>query len=89
MIGGMVGMAGHLEVVDDVYLTGKTMVSASITKPGLYSGKLPFDEARRFRRNSARFQKLDELAQRVLRLERARRSGEDASSSQNSDEKDT
>jgi UDP-3-O-[3-hydroxymyristoyl] glucosamine N-acyltransferase len=89
MIGGMVGMAGHLEVVDDVYLTGKTMVSASITKPGLYSGKLPFDEARRFRRNSARFQKLDELAQRVLRLERARRAGEDASSSQNSDENDT
>jgi UDP-3-O-[3-hydroxymyristoyl] glucosamine N-acyltransferase len=46
------------------------MVSHSITKPGLYSGKLPLDEARRFRRNSARFQKLDELAQRVARLER-------------------
>ena len=73
MIGGMVGMSGHLEVCDDVYLTGKTMVSHSITKPGLYSGKLPMDEARRFRRNSARFQKLDELAQRLLRLERAAR----------------
>lgn len=70
MIGGMVGIAGHLEICDDVYLTGKTMVSASIRQPGLYSGKLPFDEARRFRRNAARFQKLDDFARRVQELER-------------------
>ena len=73
MIGGMVGFVGHLEICDDVHLTGKTMVTHSITKPGLYSGQLPFDEARRFRRNSARFQRLDELAQRLGRLERAAR----------------
>ncbi len=70
MIGGMVGVVGHLQIADDVYLTGKTMVSHSITKAGLYSGQLPFDEARRFRRNSARFQQLDELAKRVRALER-------------------
>jgi UDP-3-O-[3-hydroxymyristoyl] glucosamine N-acyltransferase len=70
MIGGMVGVVGHLEIADDVYLTGKTMVTHSITKAGLYSGQLPFDEARRFRRNSARFQQLDELARRVRALER-------------------
>jgi UDP-3-O-[3-hydroxymyristoyl] glucosamine N-acyltransferase len=75
MIGGMVGVVGHLEICDDVYLTGKTMVSHSITKPGLYSGQLPLDEARRFRRNSARFQNLDELARRVQRLERAAKQG--------------
>jgi UDP-3-O-[3-hydroxymyristoyl] glucosamine N-acyltransferase len=71
MLGGMVGVVGHLQITDDVYLTGKTMVTHSITKPGLYSGQLPFDEARRFRRNSARFQQLDELARRVRALERA------------------
>jgi UDP-3-O-[3-hydroxymyristoyl] glucosamine N-acyltransferase len=71
MIGGMVGIAGHLEVCDDVAITGRTLVSASIRQPGVYSSALPFDEARRFRRNSARFQKLDELARRVRRLERA------------------
>ncbi len=70
MIGGMVGIVGHLQITDDVYLTGKTMVTHSITKPGLYSGQLPFDEARRFRRNSARFQQLDELARRVRALEK-------------------
>jgi UDP-3-O-[3-hydroxymyristoyl] glucosamine N-acyltransferase len=70
MIGGMVGVVGHLQIADDVYLTGKTMVTHSITKAGLYSGQLPFDEARRFRRNSARFQQLDALARRVRALER-------------------
>jgi UDP-3-O-[3-hydroxymyristoyl] glucosamine N-acyltransferase len=75
MIGGMVGVVGHLQIADDVYLTGKTMVSHSITKAGLYSGQLPFDEARRFRRNSARFQQLDELARRVRALERRGETG--------------
>ena len=89
MIGGMVGFVGHLEVCDDVYLTGKTMVSTSITKPGLYSGKLPFDEARRFRRNSARFQKLDELAQRVRRLERAAPGGGSAGAEEPGDGNET
>jgi UDP-3-O-[3-hydroxymyristoyl] glucosamine N-acyltransferase len=69
MIGGMVGIAGHLEICDDVAITGKTLVSGSIRQPGLYSGALPADDTRRFRRNSARFQKLDELVRRVRRLE--------------------
>jgi UDP-3-O-[3-hydroxymyristoyl] glucosamine N-acyltransferase len=69
MIGGMVGVAGHLEIADDVALTGKTLVSGSIRKAGVYSGMLPADETKRFRRNSARFQRLDELARRVRRLE--------------------
>lgn len=70
MLGGMVGVVGHLEIADDVYVTGKTMVTHSIRKAGLYSGQLPHDEARRFRRNSARFQQLDALARRVRKLER-------------------
>jgi len=71
MIGGMVGIVGHLEICDDVALTGRTMVSSSIRQPGVYSSALAADEARRFRRNAARFQKLDELARRVRRLEGA------------------
>jgi UDP-3-O-[3-hydroxymyristoyl] glucosamine N-acyltransferase len=71
MIGGMVGIVGHLEICDDVALTGRTMVSSSIRQPGVYSSALHADEARSFRRNAARFQKLDELARRVRRLEGA------------------
>ena len=71
MIGGMVGVAGHLEICDDVAITGRTMVSSSIRQPGVYSSALHADEARRFRRNAARFQQLDDLARRVRRLEKA------------------
>jgi UDP-3-O-[3-hydroxymyristoyl] glucosamine N-acyltransferase len=71
MLGGMVGVAGHLEICDDVAVTGRTAVFQSIDQPGLYSGSLWADDARRFRRNAARFNRLDELARRVHRLERA------------------
>jgi UDP-3-O-[3-hydroxymyristoyl] glucosamine N-acyltransferase len=71
MIGGMVGIVGHLEICDDVAITGRTMVSSSIRQPGVYSSALHADEAKRFRRNAARFQQLDELARRVRRLEKA------------------
>jgi len=71
MLGGMVGVVGHLEICDDVLVTGRTMVSSSIRQPGMYSSALAADESKRFRRNAARFQKLDELAKRVRRLEGA------------------
>ena len=76
MIGGMVGIVGHLEICDDVALTGRTMVSSSIRKPGVYSSGLPAEEAQRFRRNAARFKHLDELAKRVQKLERDNGPGE-------------
>jgi UDP-3-O-[3-hydroxymyristoyl] glucosamine N-acyltransferase len=68
MIGGMVGVAGHLTICDDVVVTGRSFVSSSIRKPGYYSGGLPLDEAKRFRKNAARFHRLDELARKVRRL---------------------
>jgi len=68
MIAGMVGIAGHLSICDGVVVTGRTLVSRSIRAPGVYSGGLPMDEARRWRRNSARFRHLDELAKRVEAL---------------------
>ena len=77
VIAGMVGIAGHLTICDDVVVTGRTMVSSSIHQPGMYSGTLHAQETRRFRRNAARFQNLDELAKRVRRLERGDGEGND------------
>ncbi len=70
VIAGMVGFVGHIEIADDVVVTGRSMVSRSLTKAGTYSGALPVDEAGRWRRNSARFKKLDELARRLIALEK-------------------
>ena len=64
MIGGQVGIAGHLTICDDVVVTGKSFVSSSIRKPGYYSSGLPVDEAARFRKNAARFHQLDDLCAR-------------------------
>jgi UDP-3-O-[3-hydroxymyristoyl] glucosamine N-acyltransferase len=64
LIGGAVGIVGHLTIVDDVVITGLTMVSRSLTKPGVYSSALPAEEARLFRRNAARFRRLDEWYRR-------------------------
>ena len=70
VIGGGVGFVGHLEICDRVTVTGMSMVAQSITRPGVYSG-IPAEDARRWRRNVGRFHQLDELARRLLRLERS------------------
>ncbi len=49
-IGGGAGLAGHLQVVDDVIITGMSLVTKSITKPGVYSSGWPSRGAREWRR---------------------------------------
>ncbi len=78
MIAGAVGIAGHLEIADGTVITGLTMVSRSISKPGVYSGALPLDEAASWRRNAARFRQLDQLAKRLARVERRTGSRDDS-----------
>jgi UDP-3-O-[3-hydroxymyristoyl] glucosamine N-acyltransferase len=70
MIGGAVGIVGHLSICDDVAITGFTMVSHSITQPGVYSGGIPAEDARTWRRVVARLKRIDSLAQRLSSLER-------------------
>ncbi len=70
MIAGQVGIAGHLEIAGGTLITGKTLVSHSIRESGQFSGALPMDDSRKWRRNSARFRNLDELARRIAQLER-------------------
>jgi UDP-3-O-[3-hydroxymyristoyl] glucosamine N-acyltransferase len=65
-----VGVAGHLEIADDTVVTGLTMVSSSITKPGMYSSGLPAVETALWRRVVARLHRIDELFDRVRRLEK-------------------
>ena len=69
MIGGAVGIAGHLEIADGVVVTGLTLVSRSLTEPGVYSSATPAMEAGDWRRVVARLRHLDELFDRVRSLE--------------------
>jgi UDP-3-O-[3-hydroxymyristoyl] glucosamine N-acyltransferase len=77
MIGGQVGIGGHLTIGDDVVITGCTMVSHSIPRPGVYSGGIPLEEAHVWRRLVARFKRLDSLAARLKALERPTSGGPD------------
>jgi UDP-3-O-[3-hydroxymyristoyl] glucosamine N-acyltransferase len=71
MIGGMAGIVGHLSICDDVAVTGLTMVSRTITRPGVYSGGIPAEEARTWRRIVGRLKRIDSMASRLSALERA------------------
>jgi len=70
LIGGGAGIVGHLEITDNVVVTGMTMVTRSITRPGVYSSGVPAQDNDSWNRNYARFRQLDKLARRVQRLER-------------------
>ena len=70
MIAGMVAMGGHLEICDDVTILGTSMISHSITAPGVYSSGIPFEEARVWRRLVGHFKRLGNYADRLKQLER-------------------
>ena len=69
-IGGGVAISGHLEIVDDVVITGRSMVIGSIKKAGVYSSGITIEENSKWRRNAVRFRSLDDLAKTVKRLEK-------------------
>jgi UDP-3-O-[3-hydroxymyristoyl] glucosamine N-acyltransferase len=71
MIGGGVIMINSLTVCDDVMITFGSIVTRSVDKPGTYSGHLSAEEAGSWRKNAARFRKLDALADRLIKAERA------------------
>ncbi len=72
-IGGGVGILGHLEIVDNVHVTAMSLVTNSITKPGVYSSGTPLEESRPWRKNYVRMKQLDDMAHRISKLEKTLR----------------
>jgi UDP-3-O-[3-hydroxymyristoyl] glucosamine N-acyltransferase len=68
LVGGGAGILGHLEICDRVTLTAMSLVSRSIHHPGEYSSGLPLQDNRSWRRNAARFKRLDEMARTLERV---------------------
>ncbi|MCW4453318.1 UDP-3-O-(3-hydroxymyristoyl)glucosamine N-acyltransferase [Flavobacterium sp. MXW15] len=66
LLGGAVGVVGHLEICDKVVITGRSVVRNSIHEPGEYSSGTPLTDNRTWRKNAARFKQLDSLARRIL-----------------------
>lgn len=71
MIGGAVSIGGWISICDDVVITGTTVVSRSITRPGVYSSGIPCEEAPTWRKLVAHLKRLPSLYSRLTALERA------------------
>lgn len=69
-IAGGVGIVGHIDITDGVHITGMTLVSKSITEPGVYSSGTAIMPANEWRKSAARFRQLDEMARRLKKLEK-------------------
>lgn len=70
LLGGGVGISGHLELCDGVHVTGMSLVTNSISEPGIYSSGTGAMNNAQWRRNAVRFKQLDEIARRLQRLEK-------------------
>ncbi len=70
-LAGGVGVVGHLEIADGVTVTGMSMVTRSITRPGsVWSAGTPLMDNSSWRRNAVRMKQLDALARRLSALEK-------------------
>lgn len=70
MIAGAAMIIGHLDIADDVVVSVGTVVMKSIDKPGTYTGTLPFMDHRAWARNFSHLRQLDDMAERLRKLEK-------------------
>jgi UDP-3-O-[3-hydroxymyristoyl] glucosamine N-acyltransferase len=68
-LAGQVGIVGHIEITDDVHVTGAAVVSHTIREPGTYSSGTPLETYPNWLRNAVRMRQLDDMARRLKKLE--------------------
>jgi UDP-3-O-[3-hydroxymyristoyl] glucosamine N-acyltransferase len=65
MFGGQSGTVGHVNICDDVVVTGNAMVTKDIDTPGAYAGAFAAEPSGVWKRQVARFRRLDSMAARL------------------------
>lgn len=70
MIGGDVGVTGHIHIPEKTVLMGGTRVHAKIPEAGVYCSGTSAEPASSWRRNTTRFKQLDKMAKRLAELEK-------------------
>ncbi len=66
-------IAPHLTIADNTSMGGATGVSKSLTKPGMSYLGTPAMEVSKFRRTIVHFRNLQEIVDRIDRLEKERK----------------
>ncbi|MCW8885421.1 MAG: UDP-3-O-(3-hydroxymyristoyl)glucosamine N-acyltransferase [Motiliproteus sp.] len=69
-IAGASNIVGHLTIADDVQVMANTLVTKSISSPGVYASGTGMMPHRKWKRNVVRFRQLDQLASRLSVLEK-------------------
>jgi len=68
-IGGAANIIGHLEIADGVQVSAGTFVAKSITRPGTFTGTVPFMPHEEWLKNFARLRHLGAMADKIRALE--------------------
>ncbi|NQV68863.1 MAG: UDP-3-O-(3-hydroxymyristoyl)glucosamine N-acyltransferase [Pseudohongiella sp.] len=71
IMGGGSGAVGHITIADRVQVSAMSLVSKSISEPGMYSSGTLHMKTSEWKRSSVRFQQLDSIAKRLKELERS------------------
>jgi len=69
-VGGGVGIAGHLEITDHVQLTGMSMVTKSLLKPGIYSSGMSVTPNIDWKKNHVWLKRLGDTSKKIRDLEK-------------------
>ena len=65
MMGGGAGVIGHLEICDGAVISAMTLVTKSITEPGMYTGSMPLMKHADWLRNAVHLRRLDAMADAI------------------------
>ncbi|MFM2485858.1 UDP-3-O-(3-hydroxymyristoyl)glucosamine N-acyltransferase [Celerinatantimonas yamalensis] len=69
VIGGASVFNGHMEICDQVHISGMSMVMRPIDQPGVYSSGIPAQSNKEWRKTAARVMKIDDMNKRLRELE--------------------
>lgn len=69
-IGGQAGILGHLSITDGVTIGACSLVSKSITNPGMYSSSIRVQELAKWQKTLANLNRLDQFAGKISALEK-------------------
>lgn len=70
IMGGASGAVGHITIADRVQVSAMSLVSKSISEPGMYSSGTGHMKTSVWKRNIVRFQQLDNIARRLKDIEK-------------------
>lgn len=70
IIGGASCLAANIHLTNDVVISGMSTVTKSITRSGIYSSGTTVHDHSRWRRNTARFKRLDDYITKLITIEK-------------------